>query len=126
MKLTKLIVFCFLSILFSVYGQAQDATAKGKVNDEKGMPIPGATILIKGTSKATTSDFDGNYEIKAPSNGTLIISFVGYTTIQEPIMGRTQIDVRLKPESQDLKEVVVIGYGSQKRKILLQQSQLLV
>lgn len=115
MKLTKLIVFCFLSILFSVYGQAQDVTVKGRVNDEKGLPIPGATILTKGTSKASTSDFDGNYEIKAPANGTLVISFIGYTTMQELIKGRTQIDVRLKPESQDLKEVVVIGYGSQRK-----------
>ena len=53
MKVTKSLIFCFLSVLFSIYGQAQDVSIKGKVLDESGLPIPGATILIKGTSKAT-------------------------------------------------------------------------
>lgn len=116
MKLTKLLIFCFSSILFSVYGQAQDVTVKGRIYDEKGLPIPAATILIKGTSRTSASDIDGNYEIKAPANGTLMISYIGYSTIQEPLNGRTNVDFRLKPESQDLKEVVVIGYGTQKKK----------
>jgi TonB-dependent starch-binding outer membrane protein SusC len=116
MKLTKLFIFCFLSVLFSVYGQAQDLTIKGKVVDENGLPIPGASILIKGTTKATSSDLDGNYQFKADTNGTLVFSFVGYGTAQEAIKGRTTIDVKLNPESQSLKEVVVIGYGSQKKR----------
>lgn len=114
MKNTKLLIFCFLSILFSVYGQAQDVTVKGKVIDESGLPIPGATILIKGTSNATSTDIDGNYQIKAASSGTLVFSFVGYSSVQETINGRTRIDVKLKPETQTLQEVVVVGYGTQK------------
>ncbi len=55
MKLTKLLIFCFLSVLFSVYGQAQDVSIKGKIIDENGLPIPGVSILIKGTTKATVS-----------------------------------------------------------------------
>jgi TonB-dependent starch-binding outer membrane protein SusC len=115
MKLTKMFVFCFLSVLFSVYVQAQDAVVKGKVLDETGMSVPGASILIKGTSKSTSTDFDGNFEIKAPLNGVFVISFVGYATIEEPINGRKDITIKLKTESQKLEEVVVIGYGTQKK-----------
>jgi TonB-linked SusC/RagA family outer membrane protein len=116
MKLTKLIIFCFLSVLFSVYGQAQDLTIKGKVIDEGGLPVPGAGVLIKGTTNATSSDMDGNFQIKADSNGTLVFSFVGYGTVQEAIKGRTTINVKLNPESQSLQEVVVVGYGTQKKR----------
>ena len=63
-KSKKLFIFCLSSLLFSIYVQAQDVNVKGKVNDENGMPIPGATILIQGTSKGTTSDLDGNYHYR--------------------------------------------------------------
>lgn len=115
MKFKKPLIFCFLSILFSVYGQAQDVTVSGKVIDENGLPIPGVSILIKGTSKATASDMDGNYQIKAASNGTLVYSYIGYGTEQQPINGRTRIEVRLSLDTQALQEVVVVGYGSQKK-----------
>lgn len=119
MKLSKLLIFCFLSVLFSVYGQAQDVSIKGKVIDESGLPIPGVTISIRGTTKATSSDSDGNYVIKAASSGTLVFSYVGYTSIQESINGRMDINVRLHTETQSLQEVVVnVGYGTQKRKNL--------
>jgi TonB-dependent starch-binding outer membrane protein SusC len=95
MKLTKVLIFCFLSVLFSVYGQAQGVTVKGNVIDENGLPIPGVTILIKGTSNATSTDLDGNYQIKATSSGTLVFSYIGYTTMQEAINGRTRIEVKL-------------------------------
>ena len=116
MKLTKLLIFCFLSVLFSIYGQAQEISIKGKVVDESGLPIPGASVLIKGTTKATSSDMDGNFQMKADANGTLVFSYVGYGTVQEAIKGRTSINANLKPELQSLQEVVVIGYGSQKKK----------
>ena len=118
MKLTKLLIFCFLSVLFSVYGQAQDVSIKGKVVDENGLPVPGASILIKGTKNATSSDMDGNYQIKADPNGTLTISFIGYATLQEAIKGRTTINSKLALESQSLQEVVVIGYGTQKKGLI--------
>ncbi len=117
MKFTKLLIFCFLSTLFSVYGQAQDLTINGKVLDENGLPIPGASILIKGTTKATASDIDGNYQLRAASNGTLVFSFVGYSKVEESIKGRTRIDVKLSSESQSLQEVVVVGYGTQKKSV---------
>lgn len=118
MKFTKLFVFCLLSVLFSVYSQAQDITVNGKVYDENGLPIPGVSILIKGNLKATASDFDGNYQIKAALKGTLEFSYVGYKTVQEPINGRNRIDVKLKPTTETLQEVVVVGYGTQKKSVV--------
>ena len=118
MKLTKLLVFCISSLLFSVIAVAQDVTVNGIINDENGMPVPGATILLKGTTKSTASDFDGKFQIQAPSNGSLTITFIGYATVTEAINGRTKITVQLKPESQSLNEVVVVGYGTQKKSVV--------
>ncbi|WP_428230214.1 SusC/RagA family TonB-linked outer membrane protein [Flavobacterium sp.] len=118
MKLTKLLIFCISSLLFSVIAMAQDVTVNGTINDESGLPVPGATILIKGTSKATASDFDGKFQITVPSNGTLSISFVGYLTVQEAVNGRTKLEIKLRPESQSLNEVVVVGYGTQKKSVV--------
>ena len=118
MKLTKLLIFCFLFSLFSVPGFAQDVDITGEVLGEDGMPIPGVTVLIKGTSRGTTTDFDGNYQIEASTNDTLIFSYIGYATIEEPIKGRTRIDIKLLPELQSLDEVVVVGYGSQKKSVV--------
>ncbi len=118
MKFTKLFIFCFLSILFSVYAQAQDVNVSGKVYDENGLPIPGVSILIKGTSKATASDFDGNYQIKTTSKGTLVFSYLGYNTVEESINGRNRIDVKLNPSTESLQEVVVVGYGTQKKSVV--------
>jgi TonB-linked SusC/RagA family outer membrane protein len=118
MKFTKLFIFCFLSILFSVYAQAQDVNVSGKVYDENGLPIPGVSIIIKGSARATASDFDGNYQIKTPSKGTLEFSYLGYNTVQESINGRNRIDVKLNPSTESLQEVVVVGYGTQKKSVV--------
>lgn len=118
MKLTKLLIFCVSSLLFSFVAFAQDVTINGIINDESGLPVPGATILVKGTNKATASDFDGKFQITAPSNGTLTVSFVGFETANEMINGRTKLNVSLKAVSQSLNEVVVIGYGTQKKALI--------
>ena len=118
MKLTKLFIFCFLSLFFTIYGQAQDLVVKGKVYDESGLSIPGATVLLKGTNKATTTDFDGAFEIKSPSKGILVVSFIGYTTVQQSVNGKNSLTFRLKSQSQDLNEVVVVGYGTQKKSVV--------
>lgn len=118
MKLTKLLVFCISSLLFSVISVAQDVTVNGMINDESGMPVPGATILLKGTTKSTASDFDGKFQIQVPSNGTLTVTFIGYITVNEVVNGRKKITIQLKPESQTLNEVVVVGYGTQKKSVV--------
>ncbi|CAA9194818.1 SusC/RagA family TonB-linked outer membrane protein [Flavobacterium collinsii] len=118
MKLTKLLTFCISSLLFSVIAMAQDITVSGTINDESGMPVPGASILLKGTTKATASDFDGKFQIQVPSNGTLTITFIGYAPVNEAVNGRTKISIKLIPESQSLNEVVVVGYGTQKKSVV--------
>ncbi|MWB95705.1 SusC/RagA family TonB-linked outer membrane protein [Flavobacterium sp. GA093] len=118
MKLTKLLVFCVSSLLFSVIAVAQDVTVSGMINDESGMPVPGASVLLKGTTKSTASDFDGKFQMQVPSNGILTITFIGYTTVNEAVNGRTKISIQLKPESQSLNEVVVVGYGTQKKSVV--------
>ena len=118
MKLLKTFIFCISSILFSVYGHAQEASINGKVIDENGLPIPGATIVLNGTTTSVATDFDGKFQIKAPKDGILTISFIGYKTVQESINGRTQLQVKMYSASQDLNEVVVVGYGTQKKSVV--------
>lgn len=118
MKLTKLLIFCVSSLLFSIVAMAQDVTVNGIINDESGMPVPGATIVLKGTTKSTASDFDGKFQLQVPSNGVLTVTFIGYTTVTEAVNGRTKITIKLLPESQSLNEVVVVGYGTQKKAVV--------
>jgi TonB-linked SusC/RagA family outer membrane protein len=90
-------------------------TVKGKVTDEQG-PLPGVSIKLKGTSIGTTTDIKGNYSLNlTDGNGTLIFASVGFTTQEIAINGRTNIDVQLKAEATALNEIVVVGYGSQKK-----------
>jgi len=89
-------------------------TISGTVTDESGTPVGGATIQIKGGG-GTSSHKDGQFSISAKSNDILIISFVGYNNREVHIAGRNTIDVSLTPSKQELNEVVVVGYGTQKK-----------
>ncbi len=95
--------------------QAQDVQVSGTVLDETGMPLPGVSILLKGTTRGTTTDLDGKYSIAAPSSGVLVFSFIGYNNQEETVGNRTKIDINLVPDVSNLDEVVVIGYGTQKK-----------
>ncbi|MBK0369100.1 SusC/RagA family TonB-linked outer membrane protein [Flavobacterium agrisoli] len=88
----------------------------GTVSDPSGLGIPGANITLVGGSTTVSTDYDGKYEIVAPSNGTLSFSFIGFTTQKINIDGKSVLNIVLKPNAEDLKDVVVIGYGTQKRK----------
>lgn len=87
----------------------------GKIVDENAQGLPGASVVIKGTTKGTTSDIDGNYKINAPEDGILVISFVGYISQEIPVRGRSTIDLTMNPDAAQLEEIVVVGYGSQKK-----------
>ncbi|WP_460542923.1 SusC/RagA family TonB-linked outer membrane protein [Echinicola sediminis] len=94
----------------------QQVTITGKVTDENGEAIPGATILEKGTSNGTTTSLDGNFSISVNENAVLVISFIGYASKEIPIQNQSELTVILEEDLQRLDEVVVIGYGEQRRK----------
>ena len=87
----------------------------GTVTDDKGEPLPGATVLVKGTNNGTITDIEGNFAIEAQEDDVLQISFVGFLAKEVVLNGRTQIVVALETDISQLSEVVVIGYGTQKR-----------
>lgn len=88
---------------------------EGTVSDVSGLPLPGVTVSVVGGKNVVTTDFDGKYSIDAPSAGTLSFSFMGFITQNITIGGRNTISLSLKESVEDLNEVVVIGYGTQKR-----------
>ena len=96
--------------------QPETKTITGKVNDVKGKPIPGVTIIIKGTTQGTITDADGNFSIaNVPVGSTLSFSFVGMKTIDMAPNGKTSLDVVMDEETVGLDEVVAVGYGVQKK-----------
>lgn len=91
-------------------------TVSGKILAEDGSPLPGATVQIKGTNRGTVTDLDGKYSLEVPdSNGTLCYSYVGYLAEEVPVESRKNIDIKLTTNISTLDEVVVIGYGTQKK-----------
>lgn len=118
MKLKKLLFFCFSFLLFSLCVHAQEVNVRGTIVDESGLPLPGVSVSVKGTTSGTISDIDGNYTVLASSNATLTFAFIGYTTVSEPINSRTAINVSLQIDSRNLEEVVVVGYGTQKKSVV--------
>ncbi|MGV3504028.1 MAG: TonB-dependent receptor [Adhaeribacter sp.] len=88
----------------------------GLVKSVHGDPLPGVTVLVKGTTIGTTTAADGRFSLEVPDNtATLVFSFIGFTTQEQAINSRTAIQVTLQEDSQSLKEVVVVGYGTQQR-----------
>jgi TonB-linked SusC/RagA family outer membrane protein len=111
-----------LSLLFIITLYLQPLMAqgpiKGKVVDDQNLPLPGASVLVKGTLRGTMTDIDGNYNISALPADTLVFSMVGTTTLKIGVGNRTTIDVKLLTETTMMEEVVVVGYGTQRVKDL--------
>lgn len=93
----------------------QTVKIKGSVKDEEGMPLIGVTVLIKGTTQGAKTDVKGHYEIEAPENATLEFTYLGYEAKQLPVKGTESYDIVLKANASGLNEVVVVGYGKQRR-----------
>ncbi|MFD0939319.1 SusC/RagA family TonB-linked outer membrane protein [Pedobacter boryungensis] len=115
---TKFSVLIFLCFLLINVANAQNVTVKGIVKDDAGLTVPGASVIVKGTSNGVQTDVNGNYSISAPSNGTLVFTYIGFTSQEISINGRTTINVDLKSSTNDLQQVVVVGYGTQKKRDL--------
>jgi TonB-linked outer membrane protein, SusC/RagA family len=95
----------------------QQKKITGKVTDAKGEPLPGVSIIVKGTANGTITNVDGNYELgKVEDSSTLVFSFVGMTSQEMQVAGRATINVVLEEETKGLDEVIVVGYGTSKRK----------
>lgn len=112
-KLLKCFGFLILMSVFSIHSNAQ-TTVTGTVSDDKG-PIPGVNVNVKGTKTGVSTSFDGTYSIAVPSNGVLVFSFLGFTSREVGVNGQKTINVTLQEDSNNLKEVVVIGYGAQRK-----------
>lgn len=95
--------------------QQENRIIKGKVIDEKGETLIGVSILVKGTTIGTVTDFDGNFSLEVPKNGTLVISYVGYKSQEIKVSGRTDFAITLASDNKLLDEVVVVGYGVVKK-----------
>ncbi|NNC35581.1 MAG: SusC/RagA family TonB-linked outer membrane protein [Croceitalea sp.] len=111
MKITLLKGLLLLGA-FVCFSAVQAQTVSGTVSDANG-PLPGASVLVKGTTNGTQTDFDGLYSLNdVGSNETLVVSYIGYKTAEIAVNGRTTIDVMLEEDAQALDEVVIIGYGT--------------
>ncbi len=110
MKITLLKGFVLVGALLCLgFAQAQEIT--GNISDANG-PLPGASVVEKGTTNGTQTDFDGNFTISVGENATLVISYIGYSTTEVAVNGRSSIDVTLAEDAEALDEVVIIGYGT--------------
>ena len=110
-------MFLFLLCLFPLGAMAQ-SVVKGTVVDEAGDPVIGATVKVEGSSVGAITDFDGNFSVEAPSNATLTITYVGYEPQKVSVAGKSSITVTLKEDYAMLNDVVVIGYGTMKKKLV--------
>lgn len=114
----KLKSFAVLFIITTWFSFAQDIAIKGVVNDNTGMPIPGVNVLKKGTKNGTVTDFDGVFSINAAVGSTLSFSYIGYVTQDVVIKNSTSLTITLAEDLAKLDEVVVVGYGTQKKSVV--------
>jgi TonB-linked SusC/RagA family outer membrane protein len=128
MKYSYLILFGLLALATATYAKGNDNTAqtsmaqpgnitvKGKIVDKNGESLPGASILQKGTSNGTITDKDGNFSLSVPSDATLIVTSIGFLTEEVPVGGKTELgNIALVSDVKTLDQVVVIGYGTQRK-----------
>ncbi len=113
----SILVIAMLVVPLWIYGQQQNIT--GQVRDDSGEPLPGANVLIKGTSTGTVTDIEGNFNISAAPDDVLVISSVGYTTQEITVGNQTNIIMVLATDIQQLETLVVTGYTTERKKDLL-------
>ena len=115
MKVKCYLLFSFL--ILSRWALAQSGTVTGTVTDaETSEPLPGVSVLVKGTTKGTVTDINGSFSLEAASDQTLIFSFIGYEGQEVPIGNQSTFNISLAQDVETLEEVVVVGYGTQKKK----------
>ena len=116
MPYLRITLATLLTVFVSVVAMAQGQTLTGLVKETDGTPLPGVTVQIKGTTRGTQTNVDGTYQLtNVAPNSTLVFSFIGKTPQEIAVGNRTTVDVTLADDSKSLQEVVVVGYGSQRR-----------
>lgn len=114
--------FCLilaLLLVFTGFAQITPRSITGVVSDKNtGEPIPGAAVVVKGTTQGTSTDFDGKFTIQVTDKDVLRVSFVGFTTQEVPVAGKTSLSIAMVEEVSQFDEVVVVGYGVQKKKLV--------
>lgn len=120
---TTMFSFC-TTLLFSLFmiqsgfAQAQSGSVSGTVTSAvDGMGIPGASVGVEGTKTAAATDFDGKFKIEAKAGDVLVFTFIGFKTQKVTVGTQKTINVTMQEETAELKEIVVIGYGTQKKKV---------
>jgi len=113
----RFLILLMLCLIYQVSAAQNNLTVRGKITDSDGnIPLIGVSIKEKGTSNGTVADNNGNFSLKVSSaNAILLVSYIGYTPQEVTVNGRTEINVQLQPDSKGLNEIVVVGYGTQKR-----------
>lgn len=115
----KMLLLLVVLVSNSAFSGSQKTLVTGKITDlNSGEPMPGVNIIIKGTTKGVSSNFDGTYSIVVLSKDILVFSFLGYTTQEVPVGNKRNIDIKLSESTQQLDEMVVIGYGAIKKRNL--------
>ena len=113
---TKFSVLTFLCLLFINAASAQNIKIKGTITDgQDKTTIPAVSVVVKGTTIGTQTDANGKYAISVPANGTLVFTYIGYNTQEVPVNNQTTVNVTLASSSQQLEQVVVVGYGTQRK-----------
>ena len=115
----KQLLFSFLLCAIGFTSYAQQKTVSGTVTGPDGTPLPGVNVVIKESSgRGTQTDFDGAYSIEASSNEILVFSFLGFETQEQAVGSKTILNVSLTENTESLEEVVVVGYGVQRKRDL--------
>jgi TonB-linked SusC/RagA family outer membrane protein len=112
----KVVLMGFIILLLgTLTANAQELTVSGTVTDSSGEPLPGVNVTVKSTNSGTTTDTNGDYKIETEGSATLVFSFVGFQTAEEPVNGRSTINIQLQEETKALDEVLVLGYTQQSK-----------
>lgn len=106
----KLCMIALFSVLFTGLSFGQDKTVSGTVTDQAGLPLPGVSVVVKGTTRGTQTDFDGYYQIQVSEGATLVFSYIGQRTVEQTVGSNNTINLQMEEDAEALEEVVVQGY----------------